>query len=160
MKKYFGTDGIRGIANLELTPQIAYKTGQAIGYLLLDKENPYVYVGKDSRMSSPLLEYSLISGLLSMGVDVKRLHLIPSPCVAYLTGSTESDYGIMVSASHNPFYDNGIKIFNQNGKKLTDEEEEFIESFIDGEIDYTKPTHEQVGVVLNRHESMYQYIES
>ncbi len=160
MKKYFGTDGIRGIANLELTPQIAYKTGQAIGYLLLEKDNPYVYVGKDSRMSSPLLEYSLISGLLSMGVDVKRLHLIPSPCVAYLTGSTESDYGIMVSASHNPFYDNGIKIFNQNGKKLTDDEEAFIESFIDGEIDYTKPTHEQVGVVLNRHESMYQYIES
>jgi len=83
MKKYFGTDGIRGIANLELTPQIAYKTGQAIGYLLLEKDNPYVYVGKDSRISSPLLEYSLISGLLSMGVDVKRLHLIPSPCVAY-----------------------------------------------------------------------------
>jgi len=160
MKKYFGTDGIRGVANLELTPQIAYKTGQAVGYLLLNKENPYVYVGKDSRISSPLLEYSLVSGLLSMGVNVKRLHLIPSPCVAYLTGSTESDYGIMVSASHNPFYDNGIKIFNNEGKKITDEEEDFIESFIDGEVDYLKPTHEHVGVVLNRHESMYQYIES
>jgi phosphoglucosamine mutase len=160
MKKYFGTDGIRGVANLELTPQIAYKTGQAIGYLLLNKDNPYVYVGKDSRISSPLLEYSLVSGLLSMGVNVKRLHLIPSPCVAYLTGSTESDYGIMVSASHNPFYDNGIKIFNNEGKKITDEEEDFIESFIDGEVDYLKPTHEHVGVVLNRHESMYQYIES
>jgi phosphoglucosamine mutase len=160
MKKYFGTDGIRGVANLELTPQMAYKTGQAIGYLLLEKDNPYVYVGKDSRISSPLLEYSLISGLLSMGVNVKRLHLIPSPCVAYLTGSTESDYGIMVSASHNPYYDNGIKIFNNEGKKITDDEEDFIESFIDGEVDYLKPTHEQVGVVLNRHESMYQYIES
>jgi phosphoglucosamine mutase len=160
MKKYFGTDGIRGVANLELTPQMAYKTGQAIGYLLLEKDNPYVYVGKDSRISSPLLEYSLISGLLSMGVNVKRLHLIPSPCVAYLTGSTESDYGIMVSASHNPYYDNGIKIFNHEGKKITDDEEDFIESFIDGEVDYIKPTHEQVGVVLNRHESMYQYIES
>ncbi len=160
MKKYFGTDGIRGVANLELTPQIAYKTGQAIGYLLLNKDNPYVYVGKDSRISSPLLEYSLVSGLLSMGVNVKRLHLIPSPCVAYLTGSTESDYGIMVSASHNPFYDNGIKIFNHEGKKITDEEEDFIESFIDGEVEYLKPTHEHVGVVLNRHESMYQYIES
>ena len=160
MKKYFGTDGIRGVANLELTPQMAYKTGQAIGYLLLEKDNPYVYVGKDSRISSPLLEYSLISGLLSMGVNVKRLHLIPSPCVAYLTGSTESDYGIMVSASHNPYYDNGIKIFNHEGKKITDDEEDFIESFIDGEVDYIKPTHEHVGVVLNRHESMYQYIES
>jgi phosphoglucosamine mutase len=160
MKKYFGTDGIRGVANLELTPQIAYKTGQAVGYLLLNKDNPYVYVGKDSRISSPLLEYSLVSGLLSMGVNVKRLHLIPSPCVAYLTGSTESDYGIMVSASHNPFYDNGIKIFNNEGKKITDEEEDFIESFIDGEVDYVKPTHEHVGIVLNRHESMYQYIES
>jgi phosphoglucosamine mutase len=95
-----------------------------------------------------------------MGVNVKRLHLIPSPCVAYLTGSTESDYGIMVSASHNPFYDNGIKIFNNEGKKITDEEEDFIESFIDGEVEYLKPTHEHVGVVLNRHESMYQYIES
>ena len=160
MKKYFGTDGIRGVANLELTPQMAYKTGQAIGYLLLEKDNPYVYVGKDSRISSPLLEYSLISGLLSMGVNVKRLHLIPSPCVAYLTGSTESDYGIMVSASHNPYFDNGIKVFNHEGKKITDEEEDFIESFIDGEVDYLKPTHEHVGVVLNRHESMYQYIES
>jgi phosphoglucosamine mutase len=88
------------------------------------------------------------------------LHLIPSPCVAYLTGSTESDYGIMVSASHNPYYDNGIKIFNHEGKKITDDEEDFIESFIDGEVDYIKPTHEHVGVVLNRHESMYQYIES
>ena len=160
MKKYFGTDGIRGVANLELTPQIAYKTGQSIGYLLLDKPNPYVYVGKDSRLSSPLLEYSLISGLLSMGVNVKRLHLIPSPCVAYLTASTESDYGIMVSASHNPYYDNGIKVFNSEGKKLTDTEEDFIERFIDGEVDYEKPTHEDIGVVLNRHESMYQYIES
>ena len=160
MKKYFGTDGIRGVANVELTPQMAYKTGQAIGYLLLEKDNPYVYVGKDSRISSPLLEYSLISGLLSMGVNVKRLHLIPSPCVAYLTGSTESDYGIMVSASHNPYYDNGIKVFNHEGKKITDDEEDFIESFIDGEVDYIKPTHEHVGVVLNRHESMYQYIES
>jgi phosphoglucosamine mutase len=160
MKKYFGTDGIRGIANLELTPQIAYKTGQAIGYLLLQAPNPYVYVGKDSRLSSPLLEYSLISGLLSMGVNVKRLHLIPSPCVAYLTASTESDYGIMVSASHNPYYDNGIKVFNNAGKKLTDDEEDFIERFIDGEVDYEKPTHDQVGIVLNRHESMYQYIES
>ena len=160
MKKYFGTDGIRGVANVELTPQMAYKTGQAIGYLLLKKDNPYVYVGKDSRISSPLLEYSLISGLLSMGVNVKRLHLIPSPCVAYLTGSTESDYGIMVSASHNPYYDNGIKVFNHEGKKITDDEEDFIESFIDGEVDYIKPTHEHVGVVLNRHESMYQYIES
>ncbi len=160
MKKYFGTDGIRGIANVELTPQIAYKTGQAIGYLLLQKEQAYVYVGKDSRLSSPLLEYSLISGLLSMGVDVKRLHLIPSPCVAYLTASTESDYGIMVSASHNPYYDNGIKVFNHKGEKLTDEEEAFIESFIDGEVEYVKPSHDAVGVVLNRHESMYQYIES
>ncbi|XMB66880.1 phosphoglucosamine mutase [Mycoplasmatota bacterium zrk1] len=163
MKKYFGTDGIRGIANDFLSPELAFKLGKVLGAKLRDEEEsnkPYVYVGKDTRISSPLLEYSLISGFLSSGVDVKRLHLIPTPCVAYLTASTEASMGVMISASHNPYYDNGIKIFDSNGMKLPDEEELIIESMIDNVIDLPTITKDNVGIVLNRHESMYQYIES
>jgi len=162
MKKYFGTDGIRGVANHFLTPELSFKLGKVLGHKVkqLDSKNrPYVYVGKDTRLSSPLLEYSLISGFLSSGVDVKRLHQIPTPCVAYLTASTEASLGVMVSASHNPYYDNGIKIFSNDGMKLTDEEELELEKMIE-ENSSVEVINDQIGAVLNRHESMYQYIES
>jgi len=161
MKKYFGTDGIRGVANEFLTPELAFKLARVLGKRISSNtgKRPYVYVGKDSRLSSPLLEYSLISGFLASGIDVKRLHLTPTPGVAYLTKSTEASMGIMVSASHNPYFDNGIKIFGESGFKLRDDEELEIESEIDnGEIE--RSTYENVGEVLNRHESIYQYIES
>lgn len=162
MKKYFGTDGIRGVANKFLTPELAFKVGRVLGAKIKRESaesRPYVYIGKDSRINSPMLEYSVISGLLSSGVDVKRLHLTPTPAVAYLTNSTEASLGIMISASHNPYYDNGIKIFGPNGLKMRDEEELTLESAIDGD-DVDRAINEDVGVVLNRHESIYQYIES
>ena len=160
MKKYFGTDGIRGVANEFLTPELAFKVARVLGNKMKEQsERPYVYVGKDSRLSSPLLEYSLISGFLASGVDVKRLHLTPTPGVAYLTKSTEASMGVMISASHNPYYDNGIKIFGADGLKLRDEVELEIERSID-ENHISRASYDQVGAVLNRHESIYQYIES
>jgi len=161
MKKYFGTDGIRGVANDFLNPELSFRLGRVLGYLVKNgnKERKYIYVGKDTRLSSPLLEYSLISGILSSGVDVKRLHLTPTPCVAYLTASTEAAMGVMVSASHNPYYDNGIKIFAEDGMKLTDEQELEIEKLMDSD-DIPRVVNDEVGIVLNRHESVYQYIES
>ncbi len=162
MKKYFGTDGIRGVANQFLTPELAFKVGRVLGAEIIAEsrlERPYVYIGKDSRINSPMLEYSTISGLLASGVDVKRLHLTPTPAVAYLTKSTEASMGIMISASHNPYYDNGIKIFGENGLKLRDNEELLLEEAIDG-LDVERAINENVGMVLNRHESIYQYIES
>ncbi len=162
MKKYFGTDGIRGVANQFLTPELAFKVGRVLGAKIIREsklERPYVYIGKDSRINSPMLEYSTISGLLASGVDVKRLHLTPTPAVAYLTKSTEASMGIMISASHNPYYDNGIKIFGKSGLKLRDHEEMMVEEAIDG-LDVERAINEKVGMVLNRHESIYQYIES
>ncbi|XMB85743.1 phosphoglucosamine mutase [Mycoplasmatota bacterium WC44] len=162
MKKYFGTDGIRGVANEYLTPELSYRLGRVLGLRIRYGyvKEPYVYVGKDTRMSCDLLEYSIICGFLSVGVNVKRLHVIPTPGVAYLTASTEASMGVMISASHNPFYDNGIKLFSSNGMKLSDEEELEIEELLDNDDSKGRSINENVGIVLNRHESMYQYIES
>jgi len=162
MKKYFGTDGIRGVANEFLTPELAFRLGRVLGNKAIKEsgmKRPYIYIAKDSRINSSMLEYSVISGFLSSGVDVKRLHLAPTPAVAYLTKSTEASMGIMVSASHNPYYDNGIKIFGSDGLKLRDEEELEIERSIE-ENHVSRAINEDVGIVLNRHESIYQYIES
>ncbi len=133
MGKLFGTDGIRGIANRDLTPELAYKLGRVGTYVLLDEDNnkkARVVIGKDTRISGDLLESAITAGFLSMGADVVSLGVAPTPAVAYLTRYLEADFGIVISASHNPAEYNGIKFFNNKGYKLSDEVENKIEGYI------------------------------
>ncbi len=161
MKKYFGTDGIRGIANKTLTPELSYKLGRVLGHALKengDEEKISVLIGRDTRISGELLEYSLISGLLSIGVNVMRLGVVSTPAVAYLTKSLNAKAGIMISASHNPYPDNGIKIFGTDGYKLTDELELEIEHLIDEPDQLERPINDKIGVVENYFEGQHKYI--
>ncbi|HIS29045.1 MAG TPA: phosphoglucosamine mutase, partial [Candidatus Avamphibacillus intestinigallinarum] len=136
MGKYFGTDGVRGIANQELTPELAFRIGRCGGYVLTKQsEKPKVLIGRDTRISGHLLESALVSGLLSIGAEIMRLGVISTPGVAYLTKANSADAGVMISASHNPVEDNGIKFFGPDGFKLTDEEEAEIEALLDEEED-------------------------
>src|SRR5699024_119584 len=132
--KYFGTDGIRGVSNKTLTPEVAFKLGRIGGYIYSQTDRKVkVLIGQDTRVSGPMFEGALIAGLLSSGAEVMRLGVISTPAVAYLTKSMGADMGIMISASHNPYEDNGIKIFGPNGFKLTDEDEAKIEELMDAE---------------------------
>jgi phosphoglucosamine mutase len=140
-KKYFGTDGVRGVANSELTAELAFKIGRYLG----TAEKAEVYIGRDTRVSGEMLEAALTAGLLSSGAKVYQLGVISTPGVAYLTKKHKATYGIMISASHNPVQDNGIKIFQTSGYKLTDELELQIEAFIDGEDTLPRPTGVNVG---------------
>ncbi|UXR77911.1 MULTISPECIES: phosphoglucosamine mutase [unclassified Staphylococcus] len=136
MGKYFGTDGVRGVANQELTPELAFKLGRYGGYVLAHNahtEHPRVLVGKDTRVSGEMLEHALIAGLVSIGAEVMRLGVISTPGVAYLTREMEAELGVMISASHNPVADNGIKFFGSDGFKLTDAQEQEIEALLDDE---------------------------
>src|SRR4051812_45351148 len=132
MGKYFGTDGVRGVANSELTPELAFKLGRFGGYVLTkDTDRPKVLIGRDTRVSGHMLEGALVAGLLSVGAEVMRLGVISTPGVAYLTKALSADAGVMISASHNPVQDNGIKFFGSDGFKLSDEQEEEIEELMD-----------------------------
>ena len=136
MGKYFGTDGFRGEANVKLTVEHAYKVGRVIGwYFKKEGYRPQVVIGKDTRRSSYMFEYSLVAGLTASGADVSLLHVTTTPSVSYVVRTEGFDCGIMISASHNPFYDNGIKLINKNGQKMDAEVETKIEQYIDGEID-------------------------
>ncbi|AOY75009.1 phosphoglucosamine mutase [Clostridium formicaceticum] len=131
MGKLFGTDGVRGIANKELTPELAYQLGRVGAYILLrEKTQGKVVIGKDTRKSGDLLEAAMTAGFLSMGIDVITLGVLPTPAVAYLTRHLQADCGVVISASHNPAEYNGIKFFNHQGYKLPDEVEEEIEDYI------------------------------
>jgi len=159
MGKYFGTDGIRGIANKDLTPELAFKVGRFAGYVLTkDVEQPKVMVGRDTRISGYMLEGALIAGLLSVGIEVMRLGVISTPGVAYLTKANSAEAGIMISASHNPVEDNGIKIFGPDGFKLTDEQEEEIEQLIDSKDQLPRPIGGNVGVVNDYFEGGQKYL--
>ncbi|MBY6181179.1 phosphoglucosamine mutase [Staphylococcaceae bacterium DP2N0-1] len=134
MGKYFGTDGVRGVANEELTPELAFKLGRYGGYVLAHnkgEKNPRVLVGRDTRVSGEMLESALIAGLISIGAEVMRLGIISTPGVAYLTREMDAGLGVMISASHNPVADNGIKFFGSDGFKLSDDQEEEIEALLD-----------------------------
>ena len=134
--KYFGTDGFRGEANVNLTVEHAYKVGRFLGYYFQnDDHDVRVVIGKDTRLSGYMLETALASGLTASGADVYEIHVTPTPSVSYLVLEEGFDCGIMISASHNPYYDNGIKVINGKGHKLEPEVEEQIERYIDGEID-------------------------
>ncbi|MGM0378098.1 MAG: phosphoglucosamine mutase [Bacillota bacterium] len=133
MKRFFGTDGIRGVANTELTNELAYKVAKFGAYVITkNKKNPKIIIGKDTRISGDMLESAIISGILSVGCDVIKVGVLPTPAVSYLTKKLNADCGIMISASHNPVEFNGIKFFNHEGFKLTDETEKEIESYILG----------------------------
>lgn len=137
MGKYFGTDGFRGEANVDLTVEHAYKVGRYLGYYYgREHENgkASIVIGKDTRRSSYMFEYSLVAGLTASGADVYLMHVTPTPSVSYIVRLDEFDCGIMISASHNPYYDNGIKIINGQGYKLEADVEAEIEAYIDGEI--------------------------
>jgi phosphoglucosamine mutase len=134
-RKYFGTDGIRGRANGVITPELALKVGQAAGLIFQRGDYRHrVVIGKDTRLSGYMIETALIAGFTSMGMDVLQLGPMPTPAVAMLTRSMRADIGVMISASHNPFEDNGIKLFGPDGFKLNDEVEREIEALIDGEL--------------------------
>lgn len=136
MGKYFGTDGFRGEANVKLTVEHAYKVGRYLGwYFKKDGYRPQIVIGKDTRRSSYMLEYSLVAGLTASGADVSLLHVTTTPSVSYVVRTEGFDCGIMISASHNPFYDNGIKLINRNGQKMDAELEAKIEEYIDGKVE-------------------------
>ena len=137
MGKYFGTDGFRGEANVTLTVEDAYKVGRFLGWYYGQKtkaDRCRVVIGKDTRRSSYMFEYSLVSGLTASGADVYLLHVTTTPSVSYVVRTEEFDCGIMISASHNPYYDNGIKVINGRSEKLEEETIEKIESYLDGEM--------------------------
>ena len=137
MGKYFGTDGFRGEVNVTLTVEDAYKVGRFLGWYYGQKtkaDRCRVVIGKDTRRSSYMFEYSLVSGLTASGADVYLLHVTTTPSVSYVVRTEEFDCGIMISASHNPYYDNGIKVINGRGEKLEEETIEKIESYLDGEM--------------------------
>lgn len=162
MTKYFGTDGVRGIANKELTPELAFKLGRIGGHLLTrdSHETSQVLVGRDTRISGHMLENALIAGLLSVGVEVMRLGVISTPGVAYLTRAMNAEAGVMISASHNPVEDNGIKFFGADGFKLTDEQEEEFEALLNEETDnLPRPTGDAVGTVTDYFEGGQKYIQ-
>lgn len=132
MGKYFGTDGFRGEANVTLTVEHAFKVGRYIGYYYGRGHKARVVIGKDTRLSSYMFEYALAAGLTASGADVYLLHVTTTPSVAYVIRSEGFDCGVMISASHNPFYDNGLKLINGNGEKMADEVTELVEKYIDG----------------------------
>lgn len=162
MGKYFGTDGVRGIANKELTPELAFKLGRYGGYVLSQHEDssrkPRVLVGRDTRISGEMLEQALIAGLLSVGIEVFQLGVISTPGVAYLTRLQKASAGVMISASHNPAEDNGIKFFGADGFKLVDDQEAEIEALLDAEEDtLPRPSAEGLGSLDEFPEGLLKY---
>jgi phosphoglucosamine mutase len=161
MGKYFGTDGVRGVANSELTPELAFKLGRFGGFVLTkDKDRPKVLIGRDTRVSGHMLEGALVAGLLSIGAEVMRLGVISTPGVSYLTKALGAEAGVMISASHNPVADNGIKFFGPDGFKLSDEQEYEIEELIDMTDDQLpRPVGANLGQVMDYFEGGQKYLQ-
>lgn len=162
MGKYFGTDGVRGEANVELTPELAFKLGRFGGYVLSqhEEETPLVFVGSDTRISGEMLEHALIAGLLSVGIRVYKLGVIATPGVAYLVRTEKASAGVMISASHNPALDNGIKFFGGDGFKLDDDRELEIEALLDAAEDtLPRPSAQGLGTVMEYPEGLRKYQE-
>ncbi len=172
--KYFGTDGFRGEANLTLTSIQAYKVGRFLGWYYSselsgcnkNKYRPRIIIGKDTRLSSYMLEYSIVAGITASGADAYMLHVTTTPSVSYVTRQEEFDCGIMITASHNPFYDNGIKIINRFGEKLDDNTTDLIEAYIDGDLsvlgiqgdDLPLPTRERIGRIVDYSSGRNRYL--
>jgi phosphoglucosamine mutase len=162
MRKLFGTDGVRGVANLEpMTSETAMKLGRAAAYLFKRRSGRHqIVIGKDTRLSGYMLESALTSGICSMGVDVLLVGPMPTPAIAFLTRSLRADAGVVISASHNPYQDNGIKFFSNDGFKLPDEFEARIEALImSNEIEHLRPTADEVGKAFRIDDAEGRYIE-
>jgi phosphoglucosamine mutase len=162
MRKLFGTDGVRGVANLEpMTSETAMKLGRAAAHLFKRRSGRHqIVIGKDTRLSGYMLESALTSGICSMGVDVLLVGPLPTPAIAFLTRSLRADAGVMISASHNPYQDNGIKFFANDGSKLPDEIELRIEDLItSNEIEHLRPTADEVGKAFRIDDAEGRYIE-
>lgn len=159
MGKYFGTDGFRGEANVDLNVMHAYKVGRFLGHYYAKDHKAKIVIGKDTRRSSYMFEDALSAGLTASGADVYLLHVTTTPSVSYVIRSENFDCGIMISASHNPFYDNGLKVLNGNGYKLEAEVEELIEKYIDNpEDDLPFATGDQIGKVTDYSVGRHRYI--
>ena len=160
-KKYFGTDGIRGTANnFPMTAEIALKTGMAVGAKFTDGTHKHrVVIGKDTRLSGYVIEPALTAGLAAVGMDVFLVGPVPTPAVSMLTRSLRADIGIMISASHNPYHDNGIKIFDAQGNKLSDALELEIEKLIEGDVTQYLATPENLGRVKRLDDGRERYVE-
>lgn len=163
MTRMFGTDGVRGKANAELTPELAYKLGRAAAVHFAKKEGEpcTIYIGRDTRLSGPMYEAALSAGICSAGGNVVLVGVMPTPAVAYLTRKHKADAGIVISASHNPFYDNGIKFFGGDGYKLPDAVEDEIEALvrkIEEDDNLYRPAEAAIGNISYQHELINEYI--
>lgn len=158
MGKYFGTDGFRGVANVELTVIHALRIGEACGEMAVSQSQKIV-LGQDTRLSSPLLASAFKAGCLSRGCDVYDLGVTSTPCVAYHVSRDDFYFGVMISASHNPYMDNGIKIFNHLGNKISDELENYIEDVIDGVVQLSAPNASLIGRDVNFTSGVKTYID-
>jgi phosphoglucosamine mutase len=168
-QKLFGTDGVRGVANIEpVTAETALKLGRAAAHVILDLHGahhapgtrPKIVVGKDTRLSGYMLESALVAGITSLGVDVILIGPLPTPGVAYITRSLRADAGIVLSASHNPYEDNGIKLFRRDGFKLDDAVEQRIEELVfSGGIDSIRPTADRIGKAFRIDDALGRYVE-
>src|SRR5579864_6274013 len=160
MNNLFGTDGVRGVANEFLTPELAFALGRAGGYVLAahGQRRP-VLVGRDTRCSGIMLENALSAGICSIGLDVWSLGIVPTPGVAWLTRQLDAAAGVMISASHNPIEDNGIKFFASDGCKLSDALEDEIAAAVDGTDRMPRATGANVGVIEDRRRSVSTYAE-
>jgi phosphoglucosamine mutase len=168
MGRLFGTDGIRGIANTELTPELAFRIGRSAAYYFGQKQlqqnkgtndKPKIYIGRDTRISSKMLAAALEAGICSSGGDVMQLGVIPTPAVSYLTRHHQATFGIVVTASHNDFPDNGIKFFSNAGYKLSDAIEDELEQIILAPKDeLPRPTADKVGNIINSVHLLKEYV--
>lgn len=159
MGKYFGTDGFRGKAGVVLTAEHAFKIGRYLGWYYGQNGEARIVIGKDTRRSSYMYENALASGIVASGADAYLLHVTTTPCVSYITRTEDFDCGIMISASHNPYYDNGIKLINKNGEKMEDELQDEIEKYIDGEIEEIPfATEEKIGKTVDFYSGRNRYI--
>ena len=159
MGKYFGTDGFRGEANVKLTVDHAFKVGRYVGWYYGRDHKAKIVIGKDTRRSSYMFEYALAAGLTASGADAYLLHVTTTPSVSYVVRTEDFDCGLMISASHNPYYDNGIKVINSEGHKMEAEVEAKIEAYIDGEIDEIPlATKESIGRTVDYAAGRNRYI--
>ena len=161
MRKYFGTDGIRRIANTELTPELVYKVAKAGAYVLSKHTDhtPTIFIGRDTRISGTLIESAMIAGFLSYGANVKTLGVMPTPAVAYLTRKFKADASVVISASHNTFEFNGVKYFSNKGMKIPDSLEEEIEEVMEsGKLDELTAINDKIGVSENREDLLEEYV--
>jgi len=158
MTRLFGTDGVRGIANAELTPELAFRLGEAAGHFLGDHGRGRIVVGRDTRKSGEMLEAALVAGLMAGGADALVTGIVPTPAVALLVRELEADGGVVISASHNAPEYNGIKLFSRDGFKLPDELEDEIESFCTTDRDWQRPTGAGVGRLVRIEDALERYI--